>query len=216
MIQSIQLADLWMEALPVSAGNFSQVWKQKVEIQRGNRVLISAPSGKGKSSFLSVLYGLRKDYSGRFLVDGEEARQFGSARWSELRSRCFSMVFQDLRLFQEHTGWENLKLKSNLTEPKFDREGVLIMAEHLRIEHLLDKKVGLLSYGERQRLAIIRSLLQPADFMLMDEPFSHLDDENTARAIQLIENERFKNQSSVIITTLGPTYGWSYDRILML
>lgn len=187
-----------------------------MEINRGDRVLVSAPSGKGKSSFLSLLYGLRKDFSGYYKHDQQDTGRLTAAQWSALRTNSLSIVFQDLRLFLEHTGWENLELKSILTQPRFDREGVLIMAEHLKVDHLLNKPVGQFSYGERQRLAIIRSLLQPADFMLMDEPFSHLDEDNTERAIQLIENERFKNQSSVIITTLGPTYGWSYDRIVML
>lgn len=216
MLQSLELHDVWMDTLPEMAANFSQVWRQKLVLKRGERVLVSAPSGKGKSSFIAMLYGLRRDFSGFYRLDGDDTRLFSASQWSDVRTNNFSIVFQDLRLFGDYTGWENLGIKSNLTNPKFDKEGALIMAEQLRVDALLGKKCGQLSYGERQRVAIIRALLQPVDFLIMDEPFSHLDEENTARAIQLIENERFKNQSGIIITTLGPTYGWSYDRIVML
>lgn len=216
MLQTLELKDVWMDTLPEAAADFSQVWRQKLVMKRGERVLVSAPSGKGKSSFIAMLYGLRRDFSGFYKLDGDDTRQFAASQWSDVRTNNFSIVFQDLRLFGDYTGWENLGIKSKLTNPKFDREGVLIMAEQLRVDALLDKKCGQLSYGERQRVAIIRALLQQVDFLIMDEPFSHLDEDNTARAIQLIENERFKNQSGIIITTLGPTYGWSYDRIVML
>ena len=216
IVQTLELNDVWMDTLPESASEFSQVWRQKLILKKGERVLISAPSGKGKSSIISLLYGLRKDFSGFYKVNGDDSRLFTPGQWSDIRTHNFSIVFQDLRLFADYTGWENVAIKSNLTNPKFDREGVQIMAEQLKVDTLLNKKCGQLSFGERQRVAIIRALIQTTDFLIMDEPFSHLDEDNTARAIQLIENERFKNQSGIIITTLGPTYGWSYDRIVML
>jgi putative ABC transport system ATP-binding protein len=90
------------------------------------------------------------------------------------------------------------------------------MAEVLGIDFLLEKKCSQLSYGERQRVAIIRSLLQKPDFFIMDEPFSHLDEKNSEKALQLIQNEAIKIGSGLIMTTLGSNYGWGFDRLIML
>lgn len=59
-------------------------------------------------------------------------------------------------------------------------------------------------------------LLQQADFLIMDEPFSHLDDKNADKALDLIQKEAAKNGSALILTSLGSDYGWNYDRLVLL
>jgi ABC-type molybdate transport system ATPase subunit len=76
------------------------------------------------------------------------------------------------------------------------------MAEILGITHVLEQKAGLCSYGEQQRIAIVRSLIQPFELLIMDEPFSHLDIENTKKAAALIETECLKRKAGFIITDL--------------
>jgi putative ABC transport system ATP-binding protein len=216
MAQQIDLIDLCPDTLPESAMEFSQVWKQKLQFRKGEQVLVTAPSGKGKSTFISLLYGLRSDFTGQYKIDGSDTRYFSAARWSDVRAKEMSIVFQDLRLFMDYSAWDNLELKGKLEGSGFDRNTIFTMAEVLGVENLLGKKCGQLSFGERQRIAIIRSLLQKADFLIMDEPFSHLDDENAAKAFQLIQNEAIKNGSCLMITSLGSDYGWNYDRIVLL
>jgi putative ABC transport system ATP-binding protein len=216
MAQKLEFLDLCPDTLPTHATGFSQIWNLHVSFQKGEQVLVTAPSGKGKSTFISILYGLRNDYKGKYLVDGLPSEEFSKARWSDLRTKEIGIVFQDLRLFMDHTALENLEIKSNLGGPANDRNSMYQMAEILGVEPLLKKKCGQLSFGERQRFAIIRSLLYPVDFLIMDEPFSHLDDANTAKAMELIQNEAIKNGSGLIITSLGDDFGWEYDRIQVL
>jgi len=216
MANQIQLNQICFDTLPAFALEYSQVWNQNLTIKKGETVLVSAPSGKGKSSFISLLYGLRRDYTGYFKIDDEDTALFSPLRWSEYRSKEASIVFQDLRLLMDYTVWDNLELKGKLEGSEFDRNTIYTMAEILGVELLLNKKCGQLSYGERQRVAIIRSLLQKADFLIMDEPFSHLDDNNAAKALQMIQNEATKNESAIILTSLGSDYGWDYDRTILL
>jgi len=216
MAQQIDLIDLCPDTLPLSAMDYSQVWNQKIQIKKGEQVLVTAPSGKGKSTFISLLYGLRKDFTGQYKIDGMDTKYFSAPQWSDVRAKDISIVFQDLRLFMDYTAWENLALKGKLEGSVFDENTIFTMAEVLGVENLLKKKCNTLSYGERQRIAIIRSLLQQADFLIMDEPFSHLDDKNSDKALQLIQNEATKNGSALVLTSLGTDYGWNYDRIILL
>lgn len=216
MATQIQLNQISFDTLPSFAIENSQVWNQTININKGEQVLVSAPSGKGKSSFISLLYGLRRDYTGYYKIDGVDTAQFSAARWSDFRSFEASIVFQDLRLLMDYSVWDNLALKGKLTGSEFDKNSVYTMAEVLGIDFLLEKKCSQLSYGERQRVAIIRSLLQKPDFFIMDEPFSHLDEKNSEKALQLIQNEAIKIGSGLIMTTLGSNYGWGFDRLIML
>jgi ABC-type lipoprotein export system ATPase subunit len=216
MAERIELQQVCPDTLPVHAQGFSQIWHSDFVFQKGEQILLTAPSGKGKSTFISLLYGLRRDYSGHFKIDGLETRQFSAARWSDYRANEMSIVFQDLRLFMEYSAVDNLRIKANLQENEWDNDLVMGMAERLGVERLLEQKCHSLSYGERQRIAILRSLIQTADFRIMDEPFSHLDDANAAKALELVV-EVSKNQGSgLLITSLGSDYGWFYDRIVLL
>ena len=216
MSDTLELNHIALETLPESAYAHSEIWRKHLRIKRGEKILISAPSGKGKSSLMSLLYGLRRNYTGVYKINGADARTFSAEDWSDARTHTLGMVFQDLRMFSAYTGWENLAIKGKLTEEIYDENTVGIMARHLGIESLLNKKCGEMSFGEKQRLAIIRSLLSPVAFLLMDEPFSHLDQKNTAKAFELIQNEATKNQSALLITSLDAQFQGDFDREITL
>jgi ABC-type lipoprotein export system ATPase subunit len=110
---------------------------------------------------------------------------------------------------------ENLELKNNLTNHK-TKEQILQMAESLGVADFLKKKAGILSYGQRQRMAIIRAMCQPFELLLMDEPFSHLDKANIEKACELINSETKQNGAGYIIASLGDRYSLEYDHTIQL
>ena len=193
----------------------SQVWNTEVQFEQGLKYLVSAPSGKGKSSLLSIIYGLRFDYDGNVLWQDINIRSFTRNKWADIRQRHVSLLFQDMHLFPNLSAWENLHIKSTLSNKGINKLP-MEMAEQLGIAHLLKKATKLLSYGERQRLALIRSLLQPFEFLLLDEPFSNLDDGNTAIAAQLIKTEVAKRGAAIIVADLSHSYDFEYDIVLDL
>ena len=138
-----------------------------------------------------------------------------SEEWAEIRQKNYSIVFQDLRLFPQLTAKENILLKSNLQQYKSETE-IKEMATRLGIEDLLDKPCHTLSFGQRQRVAIIRALSQPFDFLLLDEPFSHLDKANIHAATKLIQDECTAQGSGLIIVSLGEQYFFNYDAEVIL
>ena len=89
------------------------------------------------------------------------------------------------------------------------------MAKRLGIESKLHKQCSTCSYGEQQRIVIIRALLQPFDFLLLDEPFSHLDEANRAKAMELIAEEAEARNAAIILADLKEIEYFKVERMLM-
>jgi putative ABC transport system ATP-binding protein len=193
----------------------NSVWKHEFVLEFPSKVMLNASSGKGKSTFVNTVYGVRHDYDGTILLNGKDLKSLTLHDWIELRKNSLSVVFQDLQLFGELTAWENLQLKNNLTQHRPDEE-IMTMLETLGIPDKKNQSCKTLSLGQQQRVAIIRSLLQPFELLLMDEPFSHLDDENSAIAMDLICRETEKNKGGFVLTSLGSKHGFTFDRELKL
>ena len=180
----------------------SEVWRREVTFSRGNVYLVSADSGTGKSSLCSFIYGVRRDYSGDILFDGENIRNMSLSRWCDIRSRAISYLPQDLCLFPELTAAENIFMKLRLTRYKTEAE-VKRYFEILGIADKYDSLVGRMSIGQQQRVAIIRTLCQPCDFFLMDEPVSHLDARNNKIVADIITEEADRQGAGIISTSVG-------------
>jgi putative ABC transport system ATP-binding protein len=193
----------------------SEVWGKAVTFTKGENVHIVAPSGSGKTSLIHFLYGLRNDYTGNILFDNENIKAFDAEEFSLWRKQYISIVFQDLRLFTDQTVLQNLEIK-RLLSPYHHESKIVAMAKQLGIESKLEKLCSTCSYGEQQRVAIIRSLLQPFNFLLLDEPFSHLDDTNTKKAMALIEEEAAARNAAIILNDLRKIDHLKTERILYL
>jgi len=179
----------------------SEIWGRDLHFEKGEYIKIVAPSGSGKTSLMSFLYGIRNDYSGAIYCNGKNICDFSIEDFASSRKDQVSIVFQDLRLFPEQTVFENLEIKRQLN-PFHPSGKIKEMMERLGIADKLDSKCKICSYGEQQRVAIIRSLLQPFDFLLLDEPFSHLDENNSQKAMQLILEEAQERNAAIIFADL--------------
>lgn len=195
--------------------NNSEIWGQDIVLTKGEHLHIIAPSGSGKTSLIHFIYGLRKDYEGNISYDNENINNFSLEKFSVFRQKNISIIFQDLRLFADQTVMQNLEIKRQLN-PYHLKEKIIEMARYLGIENKLNKPTKTCSYGEQQRIAVIRSLLQPFDFLLLDEPFSHLDDTNRLNAFELIKNECNQRKASMIFADLKRLDFFNDERILKL
>lgn len=180
----------------------SQVWFQRLSFSTPDNYLIEAESGTGKSSLCSFIYGNRKDYTGTIAFDGEDISRFSVSRWCELRTHALAILPQEMRLFPELTAMENIMIKNRLTGYKSEAE-IMEMLRRFGIEEKAHQTAGKLSIGQQQRVAIIRALCQPFDFLILDEPVSHLDARNNATVASLIVEEAAKREASIIATSVG-------------
>lgn len=193
----------------------SDVWQSSLTFRRGDFYLVEAASGGGKSSMCAYIYGARTDYEGRISFDNKDIRNLPIADWQEIRRRHLAYLPQELSLFPELTAWENIQLKNRLTNYASDKM-VKRWFEQLGIDSRRDYPAELLSIGQQQRVAIIRSICQPFDFILLDEPVSHLDETNNSVAAELISTEAARQGAGIISTSVGNPLSLDYTHRLKL
>lgn len=193
----------------------SEIWQQDVVFEKGRLYLVEADSGKGKSTFCSYIQGYRNDFSGQLLFDDVDVKSLKVSDWVNIRERHISLLFQELRLFPELTAMENVEIKNKLTGFK-SRAQIDEWFDMLGIGDKRDAKVGRMSFGQQQRVAMIRALVQPFDFILADEPISHLDDSNSAIMGKILMHEAHMQGAGVIITSIGKHMNLDYEQIIKL
>lgn len=194
------LPDVFLEERKEHDG--SDIWLTDCTFSRGSRYVINAGSGAGKSTLCAFIYGLRADFQGEILFDGTPAKRLGAEQWSQLRTRSLAYVPQEMALFPQLTVMENIMLKNSMTgqlsegeiHRLLERSGIAAKAS-VRADHL--------SIGQQQRVAIIRAICQPLDFLLMDEPVSHLDAENNRVMAEIIDETLTRNGAGLIVTSVG-------------
>lgn len=193
----------------------SEVWNRDVTFRKGHLYLVEAASGTGKSSLCSYIIGYRHDYQGHILFDGKDISGFGVAQWTDMRQHHLSHLFQELRLFPELTAMENVMIKNKLTGFKAQKD-IVQWFDRLGIADKMNSKVDHMSFGQQQRVAMIRALVQPFDFILADEPISHLDDNNSRVMADIMMEEAKRQGAGVIVTSIGKHMTLNYDTVLHL
>lgn len=184
--------------------------QSNIVFESGKKYLFKANSGHGKSSILNFIYGSNNNFNGKI-----EFNEDHNDSILEIRKTKISYVFQDFKLFPELTLLENILIKNNLTDFK-TKDEILDLIDSVGLLDKKDKLVKTLSLGQRQRTAIVRSLCQPFRFLLLDEPFSHLDESNIAILTSLINRELEIQNAGFLMTTLNNEYQFHYDKILNL
>ena len=183
----------------------------EVIFEQGQYYLIRAQSGQGKTSLLNFIYGASFSYDGKITYDDAFSKK------DVLRYRIdkLSYVYQDLRLFPTLTAFENIILKNKLTHYKTEDQ-INSLIERVGLSHKRDTLVQTLSLGQRQRIALLRALCQPFELLLLDEAFSHLDDNNTAILREIIEEELQARNASLLLTSLEDNNFFHYNKKLNL
>lgn len=193
----------------------SDIWLTDAVLERGKTYLIEAASGTGKSSLCSYLYGQRGDYRGLISFDGEDVKNYNTNHWYDIRQNNISILFQDLRLFGELTALENVEIKNRITKHRTLKQ-IEEWFEELGISDKLNARIDRMSYGQQQRVALVRALCQPYDFLFLDEPISHLDDRNSDIMRDIILREASTSGAAVVATSIGKHMNIDYDKTLRL
>lgn len=211
----IKLINAVPEIFANREGLRSDIWNTEVEFERGKRYLIRAESGTGKSSMCSYLYGSRGDYRGDILFDNDDIRRYSTREWCQVRQNKISILFQDLRIFGELTALENVRIKNRLYNTQSEAT-ILRWFEELGIPDKVNSRMDRMSYGQQQRVALIRALCQPFSFILLDEPISHLDDRNSDIMRDIVTAEAERQGAAIIATSIGKHMNIDYDKVYNL
>lgn len=214
-MNNIQLHNVVPDIFSSREDLHSDIWCRDFGFERGKSYLIKAASGTGKSSLCSYLYGQRGDYRGDILFDGENVATFNTNRWCDIRQHHISVLFQDLKLFGELTSLENIEIKNNITHHKSLKE-IELLFEEFGIGDKIHSRIDRMSFGQQQRVAFIRALCQPYDYILLDEPVSHLDDVNGDIMRDILLRETLAKGAALITTSIGKHMNIDYDVCLNL
>ena len=168
-MNTIRLKNIVPQVFAVHPDLQSEVWRQDLTLEKGKKYLVEADSGMGKSTFCSYLIGYRHDFTGELFFDNRKSTDFTPKDWTQLRQRHVSSLFQELRLFPELTALENVQIKNRLTNFATDDQ-IDEWFNRLKISEKRHEKVGVMSFGQQQRVALIRALAQPFDFLWPTSP----------------------------------------------
>lgn len=216
-MQKIRFSGVIPQVFSQRSGDLhSDIWNADATFEKGHLYLVEAESGKGKSTFCSYILGYRSDYSGEVLFDDEDTRSYKVGQWVDMRRSHVSHLFQELRLFPELTAMENVEIKNRLSGGFKSREEILRWFDMLGIADKTDAKIGRMSFGQQQRVAMMRALVQPFDFLLADEPISHLDDNNSRIMAEIMMEEAHRQGAGVIVTSIGKHMQLDYEKVFRL
>lgn len=167
----------------------------KAQFEQGITTAIYGRSGVGKSTVLRIISGLEKADRGHIRLNDDNWFDSQSGINKPIASRNIGFVFQDFNLFPNMTVEQNLKYASSgAIAPE-----IMQLLDTTGLLKLFKSYPSALSGGERQRVSIIRSLCQKSEILLMDEPFSALDDDSIEQLIHEIQLIQQKMGTTVIV-----------------
>jgi len=189
-----------------------QTWQHHLQVEAGELVVIMGGSGSGKSTLLNAIAGFLPVASGSILVKGQAIQDLPP------EERPVSYLFQQQNFFEHLNIEQNLKLGFNKGKPSLEEwQQVLAACELLEVTPLLKRLPSKLSGGQQQRLALIRSVLRPMPVVLLDEPFSALDDELRQVAGQWLQAEiKSSGRVALLVTHRQADADALADQLLIL
>jgi len=174
-----------------------------LSVDAGDIVLVMGPSGSGKTTLLSMIGTLMSPTTGRILISGQDTSTLGPAQLSRLRLQEFGFVFQTFNLLSALTAEENvmMPLLTAGVPRKQARAKARAALEQLQLGHRLRNLPRDLSGGEKQRVAIARSLANDPRLILADEPTANLDTKTGQDVTLLLCETACRENRAVIIVS---------------
>jgi len=173
-----------------------------LDIARGDFIAVMGESGAGKSTLVKILALLEQPDSGEYKLFGDTVSGIPINKASRCRRRSMNIIFQTYNLFEELSVYENLSVYLKLCNEVSRNMDASIkaVANALKMQDNLYKKVSVLSQGEKQRVAIARSLLTDKKLILADEPTASLDKDNRDTIIQILSEANSRGDTVVVVT----------------
>ncbi|MGY3749223.1 ABC transporter ATP-binding protein [Vagococcus acidifermentans] len=187
-------------------------------VDDGEFIGIMGPSGSGKSTLLNLIATIDTPTTGSIEIDGVNPAAFNQEKLAKFRRRELGFIFQDFNLMPTLTVEENIVLPLTL-----DGEKVAVMkralhevAATLGIESLLKKRIGNISGGQAQRVAVARAMIHQPRLVLADEPTGNLDSKSSKDTMELLEQLNTENRSTVLMVTHDPFAASYCQRIVFI
>ena len=170
-----------------------------LQIEEGSIVTIKGPSGSGKSTLLSIIGTLDSADSGEFLINGKKIQD--ELNIDKLRNKSIGFVFQFHNLIAELTLEENVCLPKMIAKEKIDKNQINKLFDYFDLKDRMKSFPNDLSGGEKQRVAVMRAIINNPSVIIADEPTGNLDKENVLKMISLFQKLNTEKKLTIIIAT---------------
>lgn len=186
----------------------------RLQVAAGERVALIGPSGCGKTTLALLSVGIVRPDAGEIQVLGVPIHLSTDADMRRLRLRRVGFVFQQFELLEYLTAKENILLPARLEGPVTEvlRRRASALAERAGVSHRLDQRPATLSQGERQRVAICRTLMNDPSLIIADEPTGNLDPDTTERVMGLLFDEVSRLACTFVMVTHDHSLLGRFDR----
>ncbi|MDR2833379.1 MAG: ABC transporter ATP-binding protein [Streptococcaceae bacterium] len=199
-------------------GQFQALKGIDLEVENGEFIGIMGPSGSGKSTLLNMIATIDQPTSGEILLNGVNPGELAPEEIAKFRRRRLGFVFQDFNLLPTLTVEENIILPLTL-----DGENIKVMKEKLQqvasklgIAELLKKRIGEISGGQAQRVAVARAMIRRPDLVLADEPTGNLDTKASKDVMSLLTQINQEEKATILMVTHDPYSASFAKRIVFI
>lgn len=172
-------------------------------ISKGDMVAIMGKSGSGKTTLLNIIGGLESIDKGTYLFNGKDVSKFNEKELLQFRRKNISFIFQNFALINEYSVMDNILLPLKYRYRNIDKKKLADARElldKLDIAYVCDQKINNLSGGEKQRIAIARSLISNTNVILADEPTGALDEKSGYMIMELFKQMKNIGKTIIIVT----------------
>ena len=170
-----------------------------LQIDKGSIITIKGPSGSGKSTLLSIIGTLDNADSGELLINGISIQE--NTNIDKLRNESIGFVFQFHNLISELTLEENVSLPKMIAKEQLDKEELIELFEYFDLKDRMNSFPNDLSGGEKQRVAVMRAVVNNPSIIVADEPTGNLDKENALKMMSLFQKLNTEKKLTIIIAT---------------
>ena len=187
-----------------------------IAVERGEILVLMGPSGSGKSTLLNILGTLDSDFSGSLKID--DLYISNTVDLTSVRRQKLGFIFQFHHLLPEFTILENLLIPQMITEnySNVPQNAAKEMLKLIGLQERENHYPNEISGGERQRVAVVRAMINNPCIILADEPTGNLDRDNSQKMLKLMAKLKVKYKQSFIIATHDQSILDIADRVLYL
>ena len=170
-----------------------------LQIDKGSIITIKGPSGSGKSTLLSIIGTLDNADSGELLINGMSIDD--NTNIDKLRNKSIGFVFQFHNLISELTLEENVSLPKMIAKEQLGKKELIELFEYFDLKDRMNSFPNDLSGGEKQRVAVMRAIINNPSIIIADEPTGNLDKENALKMMSLFQKLNTEKKLTIIVAT---------------
>ena len=170
-----------------------------LQIDEESIITIKGPSGSGKSTLLSIIGTLDNADSGELLINGMSIED--NTNIDKLRNKSIGFVFQFHNLISELTLEENVSLPKMIAKEQLGKKELIELFEYFDLKDRMNSFPNDLSGGEKQRVAVMRAVINNPSIIIADEPTGNLDKENALKMMSLFQKLNTEKKLTIIIAT---------------